>query len=524
MNFIHDNLLTLITFSPLVAALIIALLPGHRPRLIKWLALGFSLIPLALSLYMWLEFEPGAGFQFEEQYEWFPQIGSSYHLGVDGISATMVLLTGILTPLALIISFSIQERVRAYFALFMLLQMGMFGVFVALDLIVFFIFWEFGLVPMYFLINQWGSPKGRRKLWGKVEVPARVYASFKFMIYTMAGSIGMLLAIQMMWVATGGMNGGSFDIPVLYERWGALDNDAVLFFVKVGTIKAIAFWAFTIAFLIKVPAWPFHTWLPDAHTEAPTAGSMILAGVLLKLGAYGLLRLVLPLFPEQAANFAPVLAVLALAAIVLGAYASYAQDDFKRLVAYSSVGHMGFVVLGIAVAAATAGTVAFKEHGVIAYSGAVLQMFNHGLSSAAMFALVGVVYERTHTRNLKEFGGLWAKMPAYGGILVFSAMSSLGLPGLNGFWSEFMVVRGAWPQYALITALAMLGLLVTGAYILKAIRLTLHDKLNPRWESIKDISWREAWALIPLMALMLFTGIWPRWVLDIINAAAKLMG
>ncbi len=511
MDFIRDHLLTLTTFSPLAAAVIISLLPSHRPRLIKWAALGLSLIPLALSLYLWLELEPGGSFQFVEQHEWFPQIGSSYHVGVDGISASMILLTGFLTPLALIISFSITERVKAYFALFMMLQMGMFGVFMSLDLIIFFIFWEFGLVPMYFLINQWGSKN-------------RVYASQKFFLYTMAGSVGMLLAIQMMWFVTGGLNGGTFDIPELYKNWRAIGGDQVIFFVKASTIKAIAFWAFTIAFLIKVPAWPFHTWLPDAHTEAPTAGSMILAGVLLKLGAYGLLRLVLPLFPEQAADFAPVLAVLALAAIILGAYASYAQDDFKRLVAYSSVGHMGFVVLGIAVAAATAGTLAYKEHGVIAYSGAVLQMFNHGLSSAAMFALVGIVYERTHTRDLNEFGGLWARMPAYGGILVFCAMSSLGLPGLNGFWSEFMVVRGAWPQYMLVTGLAMLGLLVTGAYVLKAIRKTLHDQLNPTWKGIKDITWREAWALIPLMVLMLFTGIWPRWVLDIINAAAKYMG
>jgi NADH-quinone oxidoreductase subunit M len=511
MDFILDHLLTLIAFSPLLAAVIIGLLPSERPKLIKWSALGLSLIPLALSLVLWFNFEQGGGFQFEEQHDWFPQIGSSYHLGVDGISVPMVLLTGFLTPLALIISFSIKERVKAYFALFMMLEMGMLGVFVSLDLIIFFIFWEFGLVPMYFLINQWGSKN-------------RVYASQKFFLYTMAGSVGMLLAIQMMWFATGGASGGSFDIPVLYERWQALSDDGVLFFLSIGTIKSIAFWAFTIAFLIKVPAWPFHTWLPDAHTEAPTAGSMILAGVLLKLGAYGLLRLVLPLFPEQAADFAPLLAVLALMAIVLGAYASYAQDDFKRLVAYSSVGHMGFVVLGIAAAAVTAGTVRYTENGVIAYSGAVLQMFNHGLSSAAMFALVGVVYERTHTRDLNEFGGFWGAMPAYGGILIFCAMSSLGLPGLNGFWSEFMVVRGAWPEFMLVTALAMLGLLVTGAYILKAILKTLHDVLNPRWQGIKDISWREAWALIPLMVLMLATGIWPRWVLDVINAAAKYMG
>jgi len=511
MDFILDHLLTLITFSPVLAVVIISLLPSERPQMIKWAALGLSLIPLALTLILWFNFESGGGFQFEEQYEWFPQIGSSYHVGVDGISVPMILLTGLLTPLALIISFSITERVKAFFALFMLLQMGMFGVFVSLDMIIFFIFWEFGLVPMYFLINQWGSTN-------------RVYASQKFFLYTMAGSVGMLLAIQMIWFATGGINGGSFDIPTLYQRWGGLDNNTILFFLKIGTIKTIAFWAFTIAFLIKVPAWPFHTWLPDAHTEAPTAGSMILAGVLLKLGAYGLLRVVLPLFPEQSADFAPVLAVLALLAIVFGALASFAQDDFKRLVAYSSVGHMGFVVLGIAVAAATAGTIEYSKHGVIAYGGAVFQMFNHGLSSAAMFALVGIVYERTHTRDLNELGGLWVAMPAYGGILVFSAMASLGLPGLNGFWSEFLVVRGAWPQYTLVTALATLGLLVTAAYILRAIRKTLHDTLNPKWQGIKDISWREAWALIPLLILMLATGIWPRWVLDVINAAANHMG
>jgi NADH-quinone oxidoreductase subunit M len=511
MDFVFDHLLTLITFSPLVAAVIIALLPSERPRLIKWAALLLSLVPLAFTLILWVNFDAGAGFQFEEHYVWFPQIGASYHLGVDGISLPMILLTAALTPLALIISFSIKDRVKAYFALFLLLEMGMFGVFVALDLIIFFIFWEFGLVPMFFLINQWGSAR-------------RQYASVKFFLYTMAGSIGLLLAIQMMWFATGGVDGGSFDIPVLYQQWTALPDDSILFFVRMNTIKTIAFWAFAIAFLIKVPAWPFHTWLPDAHTEAPTAGSMILAGVLLKLGAYGLLRLVLPLFPEEAADFAPVLAVLGLIAIVLGAMASYAQNDFKRLVAYSSVGHMGFVVLGIAAAAVTVGASSFERHGVIAYSGAVFQMFNHGLSSAAMFALVGVVYERTHTRDLTQYGGLWAVMPAYGGILIFSAMASLGLPGLNGFWSEFMVVRGAWPQFTLITALAMFGLLMTGAYILKAIQKTLHGELNLRWVSIKDISWREAWALIPLMILMLLTGIWPRWVLDVINAAANHMG
>jgi NADH-quinone oxidoreductase subunit M len=297
MDFILDHLLTLIVFTPLAAAAIISLLPSERPRLIKWSALGLSLIPLALSLILWFNFEMGGGFQFEEQYEWFPQIGSSYHLGADGISTAMILLTGILTPLAIIISFSINDRVKAYFALFMMLQMGMFGVFVSLDLIIFFIFWEFGLVPMYFLINQWGSAN-------------RDYASFKFLIYTMAGSLGLLLAIQLI-----GLSSETFDLVQIFDKWTALDQPLTVLGLPIElpitTVKAIAFWAFVIAFAIKVPVWPFHTWLPDAHTEAPTAGSMILAGVLLKLGAYGFLRLVLPLYPEQAKIYAVPLGILA---------------------------------------------------------------------------------------------------------------------------------------------------------------------------------------------------------------------
>ena len=272
----------------------------------------------------------------------------------------------------------------------------MLGVFLSLDLLLFFVFWEFGLVPMYFLINQWGSEKGEREIWGGKKVPARTYASFKFMIYTMAGSLGLVTGYPNDWR-------GSVELliyPQLYERWTNLDS--VPFNLSVTTVKAIAFWAFTIAFALKVPVWPFHTWLPDAHTEAPTAGSMILAGVLLKLGAYGFLRLVLPLYPVEAKQYAGALAFLAVMAIIFGALASYGQDDFKRLVAYSSVNHMGFVVLGIAAAAYAAGT----QDAHIAMNGAVLQMFNHGLSAAGMFFLVGVIYERTHTRNLKEFGGL----------------------------------------------------------------------------------------------------------------------
>jgi len=387
----------------------------------------------------------------------------------------------------------------------------MLGVFLALDLLLFFVFWEFGLVPMYFLINQWGSEKGEREIWGGNKIPARTYASFKFMIYTMAGSLGLLLAIQMIGVVS-----GTFDIPTLFEKWTSLNKS--VFGLDISVVKAIAFWAFTLAFAIKVPVWPFHTWLPDAHTEAPTAGSMILAGVLLKLGAFGFLRLVLPLYPAEAHQYAPALAFLAVMAIVFGAFASFGQTDFKRLVAYSSVNHMGFVVLGIAAAAYAMNT----PDANIALNGAVLQMFNHGLSAAGMFFLVGVIYERTHTRDLNEFGGLFPLVPVYGGILIFTSMASLGLPGLNGFISEFLVVRGSWPIFTFYTAIAMLGLLFTGAYILKGIKQVLHGPLNEKWVGhLTEIKLREIFVIAPLMILMLWIGIWPAWILDVINRAVQ---
>jgi len=507
MGFILNNILTLIVFTPLLGAAIIMLLPRENKPLLRWVAFLISLIPAALSILLWFSYRPDvAGFQFEVRAPWFTTINASYHVGVDGISVPMILLTGILTPLAILISFSIEERVQPYMALFLMLEMGMMGVFVALDFIIFFIFWEFGLVPMYFLINNWGGADRR-------------YAAFKFFIYTMTGSVGMLLAIQVM-----GLTGGTFDMVALTQAWPNLTGG--LFGLPITTVKTIAFWAFFIAFAIKVPIWPFHTWLPDAHTEAPTAGSMILAGVLLKLGAYGFLRIIEPLFPREFQAFAIPVAILALLAIVLGAYASFGQRDFKKLIAYSSVSHMGIVILGIAVAAyALNRDAATKLSAVMATNGAVLQMFNHGLYSAALFALVGVVYERTHTRDLQDYGGLWAVLPAYGGFLLFSSMASLGLPGLNGFVSEFLVVRGSWPVFAPITFIALLGLLLSAAYSLKAIQKVLHGPLNPRWAHLKEITWREALAIAPLMILMISIGVWPRWILDVINqTVTRLIG
>jgi NADH-quinone oxidoreductase subunit M len=508
MGFIDQYLLSLILFVPAIAALVILFLPNGQKSLIRWTALIATVIPFLLALYAWANFGSSMGsvsglvFQFQEQYGWYDAINASYHVGLDGIALVMVLLTTLLMPLVILASFKIDDRVKAYMMLFLFLETGMLGVFLALDLLLFFVFWEIGLVPMYFLISQWGGQK-------------RNYAALKFILFTMAGSLGLLLAIQLM-----GVLAGTFDLPELFALWPTIGGAGeTLLGMNAGMIKAIAFWAFVIAFAVKVPIWPFHTWLPDAHTEAPTAGSMILAGVLLKLGGFGFLRLVLPLFPEEARMFAGWLAALAALAIIFGAWGAYGQDDFKRLVAYSSINHMGFVVLGIAAAAVSAGT----DNGVIAMNGAVLQMFNHGLYSAGMFFLVGVIYDQAHTRKLSEFGGLWALLPVYGTVLVFTSMASLGLPGLNGFVSEFMVVLGAWPVLTLATAVSMIGLLFTGAYTLKALRDVLQGPVNKRWAGhLKEIDGRELLIMTPLMALILVIGIWPTWILDIINRAAMM--
>ncbi len=505
MDFISTHLLTSILFFPTLAALVIFFLPKDEVKLIRWTALLASLVPFGLSVWLWTQFNPDMpGFQFQENYIWYEAINSNFHLGVDGLSLSMVLLTTLLTPLAILASFSVTDKVKAYMMLFLFLETGMLGVFLALDLLIFFVFWEIGLVPMYFLINQWGSAN-------------RNYASLKFMIYTMGGSLGLLLAIQML-----GVTFQTYDLVTLVERWTSF-NPATFLGMPIETVKVVTFWAFVIAFAIKVPVWPFHTWLPDAHTEAPTAGSMILAGVLLKLGAYGFLRLVLPLYPAESAQYAEWLAFLAVMAIIFGAFGSFGQTDFKRLVAYSSVNHMGFVLLGIAAAAKAMGT----ESATIALNGAVLQMFNHGLSAAGMFFLVGVIYERTHTRDLEKLGGLFPLVPVYGAILIFTSMASLGLPGLNGFISEFLVVRGAFGILPVFTALAMIGLLMTGAYILKGVAKVLHGPLNEHWahgeHKLTEINTRELIVMAPLMVLILVLGIWPMWLLDVINKAMTML-
>ncbi|MCO5183815.1 MAG: NADH-quinone oxidoreductase subunit M [Anaerolineae bacterium] len=505
MDLTSSTWLVAAVFSPLAIALLILLLPSDSKVLTRWVAFILSFVPLIFVLIMWFNYDRiDPGFQFDTGLvEWFPAIGSSFHMGVDGISLPMMLLTAILTPLAILASFNIEDRPKMYMFLFLLLETAMLGLFATLDLIVFFIFWEFSLVPMYFLIRLWGGKD-------------RAYAGFKFFVYTMAGSLGLLLSIQII-----GLSTGTFDINELYTVWVQLEGVLPVVGLDANTVKIIAYIAFVIAFAIKVPVWPFHTWLPDAHTQAPTAGSMILAGVLLKMGAYGFLRLVVPLFPQQAHDTAWVLALLGMLSIVLGGFAAFGQWDFKRLVAYSSINHMGFVVLGIAVFAWVYGlqytTEGYRLDAIIATNGTVMQMFNHGLSAAGMFFLVGVIYERTHTRDLKQYGGIWSVLPVFGGILIFVSMASLGLPGLNGFVGEFSITRGAWGIFTFYVVLSMLGLLMTGAYILKGIGSTLHGPLKPEWKGLPSMTIREHIVIWPLMLLMLSLGLWPMWLQAVIN-------
>ncbi|MBL8161029.1 MAG: NuoM family protein [Anaerolineae bacterium] len=545
------DVLTFLVIAPALAALIVLLMPGSKV-IVRWTALGLATVIGAICVAVFFNYDrTQEGYQMVVNVPWFSLLGSHWHVGIDGVSAAMVLLTGILTPLAVLISWEIDERVNMHLALILFFETGLIGVFVALDLMIFFLFYELSLVPMYFIINQWGGPN-------------RKYASTKFFIYSMGGSLGMLLATQLIGWSMSAVPGDlvqsaqaampalanftvgspSFDIQTITALWPHFAGSGGTFLgVGMETVKALAFLGFFVAFCIKVPVWPFHTWLPDAHSEAPTAGSMLLAGVMLKLGAYGFLRLVIPFFPDVwiadinilgviQTNWAGIFAFLAMLGIVLGAFAAFGQNDIKRLVAYSSVNHMGFVAMGLAVAALayaqnwSNATTEHMQSAIIATNGAVMQMFNHGLSSAAMFLLAGAIYHKTHTRDMTQYGGLWVKAPIYGSIFIFTSMASLGLPGLNGFVSEFLVVRGSWPVFTGLMVISMIGLLFTGGYILKGIRAVLHGPFNMHWKDYNlEIELREVVAIAPLMALMLITGVVPNWILPVINdSVMRILG
>ena len=481
-------ILSCLIFLPLFGMLAIMLTPREQERFIQLLATAITGIVFLLSLKLLVSFNlTSSQIQFQEQALWIPQLNVHYHLGVDGNSILMIFATGLLSFLACIASFGIKERVKEYFALYLLLVTGMMGTFLALDLFLFYIFWEVVLVPMYFLIGIWGGPR-------------KEYAAIKFFLYTLAGSMFMLIGILALYFNS---NPHTFNILELSKNSFALRFQQILFM------------AFFFGFAIKVPIFPFHTWLPDAHVEAPTPISVILAGVLLKMGTYGFYRISYPIFPEAARWFGPTMGILAVIGIVYGGFVAFAQTDFKKMVAYSSVSHMGFVLLGLAV---------FTESGI---SGAMLQMFNHAIITGALFLLVGVLYDRAHTRDLNSFGGIWAKMPVYGSVLIFISLASLGLPSLAGFISEFMVLLGSFQVYRWMTIVSSIGILLAAAYLLYMIQKVLLGKLNPKWASLPDINGQELFTIVPLMVLILLIGVYPnialRYITPTMNSLLQIL-
>jgi NADH-quinone oxidoreductase subunit M len=522
-------MLTAITFLPVIGAIIVLFLPNDRA--IKTFSIAWSLIPLAFSILAWAIFVTWPGFTLfgsacgpaitsasqkfylGECVPWISAIGVNYHLGVDGISIPLVFLTTLLTTVSLYYSARvINDRVREYFFLFLLLATGMLGVFVSLDFFLFFVFWEVGLVPMYFLIGIWGHEEDRPQ-----------YSAIKFFLYTLVGSAFMLLSIIALYLNSSPQ---TFDMAVVMQSGQHP-------FAKDFFLANLAFFGFFLAFSIKVPLFPFHTWLPDAHTAAPTAGSVILAGILLKLGTYGYLRVLMGVFPGVFLAWVPIIGTLAVISIVYGALVAMAQTDFKRLIAYSSVNHMGYVILGLAAAAALIPNVPKSQDllnsASIAINGAVLEMFAHGIITGSLFFLVGMLYERAHTRDLKSFGGLGARVPVYAGLLILAAFASLGLPGLAGFVAEFLIFRGAYASLTTLTFIAILGIVITAAYFLwKVIQRVLLGTLNQAWANLPDLHAYEVITLAPLAVLMVLIGLYPSWILDTINTASvaflKLIG
>jgi NADH-quinone oxidoreductase subunit M len=498
-------MLSVLIALPLLGLIVLLFLDKERHiRWIQGVAIGASLAAFVWSVFLCMAFatEPHTGplaMRLEYQTRWIPSLGIGYHVGVDGLSLPLIVLTTGLSLLSFVYSLRITERVKEYMAWFLLLEAGMLGVFISLDFFLFYVFWEIGLVPMYFLIGIWGGPR-------------REYAAIKFFLYTLVGSLAMLLAILACYFT---MPQPTFDMVKIMQ---------INPMAGAGIKASLVFWAFFLGFAIKVPLWPFHTWLPDAHVEAPTAGSVILAGVLLKLGTYGFVRVMLPMFPEASAKFAGYLAILALISIIYGALCAMAQSDLKKLIAYSSVNHMGYVMLGVAAAAAYVepglaplGKAADITSRTTALNGATLQMITHGIITGALFFLVGVIYDRAQTRDINAFGGLAKQMPLYAGIMMFACFASLGLPGLAGFVAEFWVFVGSFASYTLITCLAALGVIVTAAYFLWMIQRVFLGPLKEKWADLPDMDWGEVVATAPLCVAMLVIGVYPQPLFNVIN-------
>ena len=491
MNFLLEPL-NLVIFFPLVGVLVLLFLNKEQKNAARWVALITSLITFGISLWVLTLFNPdNPDLQLVIHLPWIQVAGwnISYYVGVDGLSILLVLLTTFLTSISILSTWTaVEEGVKQFMLFFLLLELGMVGVFLAQDLFLFYIFWEFTLIPMYFLIGIWGGPR-------------RIYAAIKFFLYTMAGSLLMLLAI--LWL---GIEGGTFAVPELIAA-----NIP-------GNIQVWLFIAFAAAFAIKVPMWPLHSWLPDAHVEAPTAGSVILAGVLLKMGTYGFVRFNIAMFPQASLQLAPWVALFAVIGILYGAMVSYPQKDVKKLVAYSSVSHLGFVMLGL---------FALNLQGI---QGGILQMVNHGLSTGALFIIVGMLYERRHTRDMDAFGGLWKVMPVYGAMTLIVVLSSMGLPGLNGFVGEFTILLGSWgagaPGGALgsywFTALAAIGIILAAIYMLyffQKLFLGPVDKEENR--KLLDLNWREILVLVPLLIFIFWIGLYPSPFFNLMAASVE---
>ena len=481
----HFPLLTVTLLLPLAGALIVGLIPKESTRLIRAVALISTLVTFVVSLFIVFHFDASvAGPQLEDQARWVPQVGATLHLGVDGISLWLVILTTFLMPASVLVSQHVGEKVKAFHIVLLVLETSLLGVFLSLDLALFYVFWEAMLVPMFFLIGIWGYERRR-------------YAAVKFFLYTLSGSLIMLVGILFLYF----FGGHSFDIASISHVHFAKSTQAWLF------------WAFFASFAVKVPLFPLHTWLPDAHTEAPTAGSVLLAGVLLKMGAYGFLRFSIPLFPDAAHRYAPVLGLLAVIGILYGGAIAVVQKDLKRLVAYSSVSHLGFVVLGIAALTTTATT------------GSVLQMVNHGLSTGALFLLVGMLYDRAHTRQIADFGGLAGVLPVYGGLFLFVCLTSLGLPGLNGFVGEFMILNGTFPVLRVLAILGSGGVVLSAIYLLWAYQRVFHGEPKvphaERKSIWKDLSFRELCAVVPLLIMTVVIGVYPRPFLSRIEPSVR---
>jgi len=484
--------LTLVTFIPLVGAAIITFLPKGKTLLIKQISAVATGITLFLTILMLFSFNTNkigindlSSFQFVERYSWIEMFNIEYFMGVDGLSFPMVLLTALLSFLCIFASWNINKAHKGYFALFLLLETGMMGTFVSLDFFLFYIFWEVMLLPMYFLIGIWGGPR-------------REYAAIKFFLYTLFGSVLMLLAMLAFYFT---------NEPHTFNMLTIMANNA-------NYARSFQLWVYValfIGFAIKVPIFPFHTWLPDAHVEAPTAISVILAGILLKMGTYGLLRISYPMLPEAAVYFSFSLAIFGLINIIYGAFTAMAQSDLKKLVAYSSISHMGFVLLGMSV---------FTQTGI---NGAVLQMFNHGTITAMLFLLVGVIYDRAHHRDIDGFGGLGKQMPIYAGIFSFAFFASLGLPGLSGFIGEVMVFIGAFSVYKIVTIIAVTGVVITAAYHLWVIQRMFLGKMPEKYKTLPDINGREIFTLAPLMVIILIVGIYPMPVLNLMKTSLNYL-